>query len=103
MARILNKPRIAEQSSLRGRPKVIVAMSGGVDSSVAASLLKKRGFSVTGIFMKCYTKELHEACTAQDDERQARLAAHHLGIPFYVLNFIDEYRKRVVEYMLKGY
>ncbi|MDO8470576.1 MAG: tRNA 2-thiouridine(34) synthase MnmA [bacterium] len=85
------------------RNKVIIAMSGGVDSSVAASLLKKRGFQVTGIFMKCWSADLHEACTAQDDERQARLAAQHLGIPFYVLNFIDEYKKRVVDFMLEGY
>lgn len=85
------------------KPKVIVAMSGGVDSSVAAALLKKRGFDVTGIFMKCWSASLHEACTAQDDERMARLAARHLDIPFYVLNFIDEYQKRVVEYMLDGY
>lgn len=85
------------------KPKVIVAMSGGVDSSVAAALLKKRGFDVTGIFMKCWSADLHEACTAQDDERMARLAAQHLNIPFYVLNFIDEYKKRVVDYMLQGY
>lgn len=76
-------------------------MSGGVDSSVAAALLKKAGFDVTGVYMKCWTEG--PACTTQEDERSARLAALHLKIPFYVWNFITEYREKVVEYMLQGY
>ena len=76
-------------------------MSGGVDSSVAAALLKEKGFDVTGVYMKCWIEGA--ACTTQDDERSARLAAAHLEIPFYVWNFIDEYRVRVVDYMLDGY
>ena len=76
-------------------------MSGGVDSSVAAALLKRAGFDVTGIYMKCWTEG--SSCTTQEDERSARLAAMHLKIPFYVWNFIDEYREKVVEYMLEGY
>ncbi|MBI2098329.1 MAG: tRNA 2-thiouridine(34) synthase MnmA [Candidatus Wildermuthbacteria bacterium] len=83
--------------------KVFVGMSGGVDSSVAAALLKKAGFNVVGIYMKCWSAELSPSCTANDDERMARLAASHLGIPFYVWNFIDEYKKRVVDYMIEGY
>ena len=51
--------------------------------------------------MKCWQEG--EACTSQDDERSARLAASHLGIPFYVWNFLREYKERVVDYMLKGY
>lgn len=78
-------------------------MSGGVDSSVAVALLKKRGFKATGIFLKCWSADLHASCTAQDDERHARMASHHLGIPFYSLNLIEEYKKRVVDYMLEGY
>tara|TARA_Y100000310_G_scaffold330028_1_gene400939 strand:+ start:2157 stop:3203 length:1047 start_codon:yes stop_codon:yes gene_type:complete len=80
---------------------VYVGMSGGVDSSVAAALLQKRGFNVVGVYMKCWTEG--PACTTLEDERSARLAALHLGIPFYVWNFIDQYQEKVVEYMLKGY
>jgi len=86
----------------RGK-KVFVGMSGGVDSSVAAALLKKAGFHVVGVYMKCWSAELSPSCTATDDERMARLAASHLGIPFYAWNFIDEYKKRVVDYMIEGY
>ena len=85
------------------RRKVIVAMSGGVDSSVAAALLKKAGFEVIGMFMKCWSAEFSLACTSKQDERMARLAAAHLNIPFYALNLIDEYKKRVVNYLLEGY
>lgn len=83
------------------KEKVFVAMSGGVDSSVAAGLLKRGGFNVVGVYMKCWQEG--EACTSQDDERSARLAAGHLGIPFYTWNFLKEYREKVVDYMLKGY
>mgnify|MGYP001567418147 CR=1 FL=1 len=76
-------------------------MSGGVDSSVAAALLKRDGFRVVGVYMKCWSEGL--ACTSEDDERSARLAAAHLEIPFYTWNFIKEYRERVVQYMLVGY
>ncbi|MEK7510186.1 MAG: tRNA 2-thiouridine(34) synthase MnmA [Patescibacteria group bacterium] len=87
------------------KAKVFVAMSGGVDSSVAAALLKKGGFDMVGIYMKCWNADdpLYRGCTSVDDERSARLAAAHLGIPFYTWNFIKEYRERVVEYLLEGY
>jgi len=80
-------------------------MSGGVDSSVSAALLKKAGYDVTGMFMKCWSADdpFGEHCTSTDDERMARLAAVHIGIPFYSINLIDEYKKRVVDYMLTGY
>ncbi|MBM3257565.1 MAG: tRNA 2-thiouridine(34) synthase MnmA [Candidatus Liptonbacteria bacterium] len=79
--------------------KVFVAMSGGVDSSVAALLLKKQGYDVTGFFMRCYNLD---GCAERDAE-DARRVAGHLGIPFYVWDFEKEYKERVVEYMIRGY
>lgn len=81
--------------------KVFVGMSGGVDSSVSAALLKRAGFDVVGVYMKCWTEG--PLCTTQEDERSARLAAWHLKIPLYIWNFVDEYKEKVVEYMLEGY
>ncbi len=79
--------------------KVFVGMSGGVDSSVAAMLLKNQGYDVTGVFMRCYNLD---GCAERDAE-DARRVAGQLGIPFYVWDFEEEYKKRVVEYMIEGY
>lgn len=76
-----------------------VAMSGGVDSSVAAALLKKQGYRVTGVFMRCYNLD---GC-AEHDAEDARRVAEHLGIPFYVLDLEEEYKKEVMDYMIRGY
>ncbi|MBU6142000.1 tRNA-specific 2-thiouridylase [Patescibacteria group bacterium] len=81
------------------RKKVFVGMSGGVDSSVAAALLKERGFDVVGVHLKCYNVD---GCAEQDAE-DARRAAETLGIPFYVLDMEQEYKDRVVQYMVDGY
>ncbi len=78
---------------------VFVAMSGGVDSSVAALLLKNDGYDAVGVFMRCYNLD---GCSEQDAE-DARRVAEHIGIPFYVWDFEEEYKKRVVEYMVDGY
>ncbi len=74
-------------------------MSGGVDSSVAAALLKERGFDVVGAHLKCFNVD---GCAAQDAE-DARRAAEHLGIPFYTFDFEKEYKDQVVQYMIDGY
>lgn len=79
--------------------KVFVGMSGGVDSSVAAYLLKEQGYDVTGVFIKSFNVD---GCAERDAE-DARRAAAHLGIPFYVFDFEKEYKKEVVEYMVNGY
>jgi tRNA-specific 2-thiouridylase len=79
--------------------KVFVAMSGGVDSSVAAFLLQKEGYNVTGIFMRCFNLD---GCVERDAE-DARRVAEHLGIPFYVFDFEEEYKREVVNYMIEGY
>ena len=78
---------------------VFVGMSGGVDSSVAALLLKKRGHRVVGIFMRSYNID---GCAERDAE-DARRVAERIGIPFYVWDFEEEYMQRVVQYMIEGY
>jgi tRNA-specific 2-thiouridylase len=79
--------------------KVFVAMSGGVDSSVAAALLKQKGYEVIGVHLRCFNVD---GCGEQDAE-DARRAAEVLGIPFYVFDFEKEYKEKVVEYMVAGY
>ena len=93
--------------------KVVVAMSGGVDSSVAAALLKKEGYPVVGVFMKFWftSPKLLESegghdfnrCCSPDSERRARMVAKILGIPFYIFNFEKEFKKRIVDEFLRGY
>lgn len=78
---------------------VFVGMSGGVDSSVTAYLLKSQGYDVVGVFMRCYNID---GCAEQDAE-DARRVAEHIGIPFYVWDFEEAYKQRVVEYMIDGY
>jgi tRNA-specific 2-thiouridylase len=78
---------------------VFVGMSGGVDSSVAAYLLKKEGYNVIGVFMRCYNLD---GCSERDAE-DARRVAEQLNIPFYALDFEAEYKQRVVDYMVQGY
>ncbi len=83
----------------KNKKTVFVGMSGGVDSSVAALLLKNRGYNVIGIFMRCFNVD---GCAEQDAE-DARRVAEKLKIPFYVWDFEEEYKKKVVDYMVDGY
>lgn len=81
-----------------------MAMSGGVDSSVAAALLKKAGFEVTGVFMRFWRDpalQRWNRCCSPEAEKRARRIALLLGIPFYVLNLEKEFKKKVVDYFLK--
>jgi tRNA-specific 2-thiouridylase len=78
---------------------VFVGMSGGVDSSVAAHLLKQQGYDVVGVFMRCYNID---GCAERDAE-DARRVAEHIGVLFYVWDFEEEYKARVVQYMIEGY
>lgn len=85
--------------------KVLVAMSGGVDSSVAALLLKEQGYEVAGAYMKTWMneEEVFGDCPWLQDIEDARAAAETIGIDFEVVNFIGDYRERVVHYMVEGY
>ena len=78
--------------------KVFVAMSGGVDSSVAALLLKKQGYDVVGGHMVSW-----EGCDSNEDRRDAMRVAAKLGIPFLTFDFRQEYREKVFDYMVREY
>ncbi|TCS90824.1 tRNA (5-methylaminomethyl-2-thiouridylate)-methyltransferase [Keratinibaculum paraultunense] len=86
------------------KKRVILGMSGGVDSSVAALLLKEAGYEVIGIFMKNWEeKDEYGVCTATEDANDARRVASQLNIPFYTINFEKEYWDRVFSYFLDEY
>jgi tRNA-specific 2-thiouridylase len=88
--------------------KALVAMSGGVDSSVAAYLLKQRGFDCTGITMKLFENEDIGAsgdkkCCSLEDVADARNVASSMGISYYVCNFTQEFRERVIGHFIESY
>ena len=89
-------------SMTKNRKTVYVAMSGGVDSSVAAALLKKQGHNVTGVFMRPWQPE-GVRCLWQKDKEDAMRVAAKLGIPFLTWDFSKEYKKEVADYMIKEY
>ena len=81
--------------------RVVIGLSGGVDSSVAALLLKKQGFDVVGVFMKNWEEQDENGCcTAEQDYGDAKRIAEQIGIPFYSVNFSKEYYDRVFSYFL---
>lgn len=85
-------------------PKVFVGMSGGVDSSVSALLLKEQGYDITGIYMKNWSRDLPGMkCPWAEDLADAKRIAVKLGIPFEIWDFEDAYRKKVVDYMLREF
>ncbi len=88
--------------------RVVVAMSGGVDSSVAAALLVREGFEVIGVTMRLWPKELcgkHKArsCCSLKDIEDARRVANRLGIKFFVMNFEREFKREVINYFVSEY
>jgi tRNA-uridine 2-sulfurtransferase len=88
---------------LKNSPKtVFVGMSGGVDSSVSAYLLKQEGYNVVGVFIQVWQPEGFP-CTAKEDRLDAMRVAAQLDIPFLTLDLEAEYKKGVIDYMLEEY
>lgn len=86
------------------KKRVVVGMSGGVDSSVSALLLKQQGYEVIGVFMKNWDDtDDSGVCTATEDYEDVKKVADKIGIPYYSINFEKEYWHRVFEYFLKEY
>ncbi len=86
--------------------KVVIALSGGVDSSVSAYLLKKSGYEVIGLFMKNWHDEsvtISNECPWLDDSNDAMIVAQKLKIPFQSVDLSKEYDDRIVKYMFKEY
>ena len=89
-----------------GHIKVCIGLSGGVDSSVAALLLKQQGYDVFALFMQNWhdaSATLHGDCEWEEDRFVAELVARKIGIPFYFVDLSAEYRQRVVDYMFDEY
>ena len=90
----------------KGKIKVCVGLSGGVDSSVAAYLLKQEGYDVFAMFMQNWhdaDPTLHGDCEWEEDRFVAEMVARKIGIPFYFVDLSKQYRQRVVDYMFEEY
>jgi tRNA-specific 2-thiouridylase len=85
--------------------KILVALSGGVDSAVAALLLKQQGYAVSGAYIRTWMNEEMPLadCPAQQDIEDSREVAGHLGIDYEIVNLVNEYREHVVDYLVGGY
>jgi len=88
--------------------KALIAMSGGVDSSVAARLMSERGFSCIGCTMKLFNNEdagvkPSKACCSLEDTEDARSVAYSIGMPYYVFNFTDSFKKEVIARFIRAY
>lgn len=90
-------------------PRVVVAMSGGVDSSVAAALMVERGYEVIGMMMRLWAEDTAESCSTHnrcctpEQMADARRIADSLGIPFYVLDTKQVFRQKIVQYFIDGH
>lgn len=88
------------------KKRVVVGLSGGVDSSVAAFLLKEQGYEVIGLFMKNWHDDsvtISDECPWLEDSNDAMLVAEKLGIPFQTVDLSEEYKERIVDYMFHEY
>lgn len=88
------------------KKRVVVGLSGGVDSSVATYLLKEQGYDVIGLFMKNWHDDsvtISDECPWLEDSNDAMLVAEKLGIPFQTVDLSEEYKERIVDYMFREY
>jgi tRNA-specific 2-thiouridylase len=98
------QPQTTKQTQDNSQFKVVVGMSGGVDSSVSAYLLKEQGYQVEGLFMKNWEEDDNdEYCAAADDLKDAQAVSDKLGITLHTINFAAEYWDNVFEYFLAEY
>ncbi|WP_250434099.1 tRNA 2-thiouridine(34) synthase MnmA [Hanstruepera flava] len=91
---------------MKEQKRVIIGLSGGVDSSVAAYLLKEQGYEVIGLFMKNWHDDsvtISDECPWLDDSNDAMLVADKLGIPFQTVDLSEQYKERIVDYMFREY
>lgn len=98
-------PNAQNPETGKGR-RVVVGLSGGVDSSVAAYILKEQGYEVIGMFMKNWHDDsvtISNECPWLDDSNDAMIVAQHLGIPFQAIDLSREYKERIVDYMFAEY
>ena len=105
-SRSFDKPALRRVGFNMASPeKTLVALSGGVDSSVAALLLKQQGHDIVGAYMKNWINEdeVIGNCPWMQDIEDARAVADHLGIEFRIVNLMEDYRRLVVDYLLDGY
>ena len=87
--------------------KAMIAMSGGVDSSVAAYIIKEQGYDATGVTLKLYDNDdickTEKTCCSLDDVEDARNVSYKIGIPYYVYNFTDSFRENVIDRFINAY
>lgn len=91
---------------MTNRKKVVVGLSGGVDSSVTAYLMQKQGYEVIGLFMRNWNDEsvtINNECPWVEDSNDALIVAQQLGIPFQVIDLSEIYKERIVDYMFAEY
>ncbi len=91
---------------MKNKKRVVVGLSGGVDSSVAAYLLKEQGYEVIGLFMKNWhddTVTISDECPWLEDSNDAMLVAQKLDIPFQTVDLSEQYKERIVDYMFREY
>lgn len=88
----------------KSKGKVIIGMSGGVDSSVSAYLLLKEGYDVIGVTMQIWPNQSSDdSCCSLSSVEDARRVANELGIPYYVFNMQEDFKKYVIDYFIKEY